>query len=174
MGVLRILIVEDDAQFAATLKYLIEENAFYCVVGTADDAESALCAVDEHSPDVVLLDLHLARGSTGFTVAVKLVELNILCLIVSGKAPTFPMADLAIGCLTKPFTADELHRSLSLTENILRGRETLYPKVPPNLTLYEQGEYEDVEEPTYPAMRLSPKARLRNWMANWVEKKLLQ
>jgi len=172
--VLRILIVEDDAQFAATLKYLIEENAFYRVVGTADDAESALCAVDEHNPDVVLLDLHLARGTTGFTVAVKLAELNIICLIVSGKAPTFPMADLAIGCLTKPFTADELHRALSLTEDILRGRETLRPKAPPNLTLYEQGDYGDLEEPTYPATHLSPKTRLRNWIANWLEKKLLQ
>ena len=169
---LRILIVEDDAQLAATLKYLIEENAFYRVVGTADDAESALCAVDEHIPDVVLLDLHLARGSTGFTVAVKLAELNILCLIVSGKAPTFPMADLAVGCLTKPFTADELHHSLSLTEDILRGRETLRPRVPSNLTLYEQGDHGDVDEPVYPATHLSPKTRLRNWMANWVEKNL--
>jgi len=61
--VLRILIVEDDAQLAATLKYLIEENAFYLVVGTADDTESALYAVDEHNPDVVH-ELHRALSLT--------------------------------------------------------------------------------------------------------------
>ena len=60
---LRILIVEDDAQLAATLKYLIEENAFYLVVGTADDTESALYAVDEHNPDVVH-ELHRALSLT--------------------------------------------------------------------------------------------------------------
>lgn len=171
---LRILIVEDNAQVAATIKYLIEENAFYRVVATADDAQSALYAVDEHNPDVVLLDLHLARGSTGFTVAVKLAELRILCLIVSGKAPQFPMADLAIGCLTKPFTADELHRSLGLSEDILRGRGSLRSRLPPNLTLYEPGDYEDTNEPPFAASVLSRKIRVKNWMINWMEKKILQ
>ena len=69
---LRILIVEDDLQLAATLKYLVEDNPRYRVVGTADDADSALAAVAEHEPDLVLLDLHLARGSTGFSVAARL------------------------------------------------------------------------------------------------------
>ena len=63
---LRILIVEDDLQLATTLKYLVEDNPRYQVVGLADDAESAIAAADEHEPDLVLLDLHLARGSTGF------------------------------------------------------------------------------------------------------------
>ena len=171
---LRILIVEDDAQMAATLKYLVEENAFYSVVGTADDAESALSAVDEYNPDVVLLDLHLARGSTGFTVAVKLAERNILCLIVSGKAPQFSMADLAIGSLAKPFTGDELHRSLALAEDILRGRETLRSKMPANLTLYGPTDHDNMDEPAYPAASLSLKKRVAYRIANWMEKRLLQ
>jgi len=63
--VLRILIVEDDSQLAATLKYLVEDNPRYRVVATADDADSALAAAAIHDPDLVLLDLHLAHGSTG-------------------------------------------------------------------------------------------------------------
>ena len=59
--VLRILIVEDDLQLATTLEYLVEDNPRYQVVGLAEDAESAIAAVDDNEPDLVLLDLHLAR-----------------------------------------------------------------------------------------------------------------
>ena len=47
------------------------------------------------------------------------------------------MPDLALGCLMKPFTAEDVHRSLAMAEDLLRGRETLRPKMPDNLTLYE-------------------------------------
>jgi len=132
--VLRILIVEDDSQLAATLKYLVEDNPRYRVVAIADDADSAIAAAQMHDPHLVLLDLHLAHGSTGFSVAARLNEFGALCLFVSGKAPSFPMPDLAIGCLMKPFTAEDVHRSLAMAEDMLRGRETHRPKLPHNLT----------------------------------------
>src|SRR5690349_4200854 len=135
--VLKILIVEDDSQLAVTLKYLVEDNPRYRVVAMAEDAEGAISAAEQHEPDLVLLDLHLAHGSTGFSVAVRLNDLGVPCLFVSGKAPRFPMPDLAIGCLMKPFTAEDMHRSLAAAEDLLRGRETLRPKVPQNLMLYE-------------------------------------
>jgi len=84
------------------------------------------------------------------------------------------MVDLAIGCLAKPFTADELHRLLALSEDILRGRETLRSKVPLNLTLYDPGDNEYSDEPTYTASNLSLKLRLQGLIANWVERKLSQ
>ena len=125
---LRILIVEDDSQLAITLKYLVEDNPRYRVVGMADDADTAIAAAEEHDPDLVLLDLHLAHGTSGFSVAVRLNDLGVPCLFVSGKAPQFPMPDLALGCLMKPFTAEDVHRSLAMAEDLLRGRETLRPK----------------------------------------------
>ena len=50
------------------------------------------------------------------------------------------MPDLALGCLMKPFTAEDVHRSLAAAEDLMRGRETLRPKMPDNLTLYEPTE----------------------------------
>ena len=126
--VLRILIVEDDSQLAITLKYLVEDNPRYRVVATADDADTAIAAAEEHDPDLVLLDLHLAHGTTGFPVAVRLNDLGVPCLFVSGKAPRFPMPDLALGCLMKPFTAEDVHRSLAMAEDLLRGREAVRPE----------------------------------------------
>ena len=69
---LRILVVEDDSQLAITLKYLVEDNPRYRVIAMAEDADGAIAAAEEHDPDLVLLDLHLAHGTTGFSVAVRL------------------------------------------------------------------------------------------------------
>ena len=138
------------------------------MVGTADDADSAIAAAEEHDPDIVLLDLHLAHGSTGFPVAVRLNAMGIACLFVSGKAPHFAMPDLAIGCLMKPFTAEDVHRSLGMAEDMLRGRETLRPKVPQNLTLYEAQETTTVvtlPEPGFIPSKLSLRTRLEHWIS---------
>jgi len=172
--VLRILIVEDDSQLATTLKYLVEDNPRYRVVGIADDADSAITQAEAHDPDIALVDLHLARGSTGFSVAVRLAEMEVPVLFVSGKAPSFPMPDLALGCLMKPFTAEDVHRSLGMAEDILRGRETLRPKMPENLTLYEQAEEPSVEplqqvhgeHNGFIPSRPSLKTRLEHWISS--------
>ena len=167
---LKILIVEDDSQLATTLKYLVEDNPRYRVVGIADDADSAIAAAERHDPDIVLLDLHLARGSTGFSVAAKLADLNIPVLFVSGKAPSFPMPDLALGCLMKPFTAEDVHRSLAMAEDMLRGRETLRPKLPQNLLLYEHSDngtdhHSYGEHKGFIPSRPSLKTRIEHWIA---------
>ena len=162
---LKILIVEDDSQLAVTLKYLVEDNPRYRVVGIADDAESGIAAAETCDPDLVLLDLHLAHGSTGFSVAVRLNDLGVPCLFVSGKAPRFPMPDLAIGCLMKPFTAEDVHRSLGAAEDLLRGRETLRPKMPENLTLYEAREEPRIPEPGFIPSKPSFRTRLEHWIS---------
>jgi len=164
--VLKILIVEDDRQLATTLKYLVEDNPRYRVVATADDLDSAVAAAAEHQPDLALVDLHLARGSTGFSVAVRMSDFDIPCFFISGGAPDFPMPDLALGCLMKPFTAEDIHRSLAAAEDMMRGRETLRPRMPLNLTLYDQpDEDDDTAEPGFIPSRRSLKTRIEHWIA---------
>ena len=163
---LKILIVEDDAQLATTLKYLVEDNPRYQVVATADDVDGAVAAAERHSPHLALVDLQLARGSTGFSVAVRLSDYDVPCLFVSGKAPDFPMPDLALGLLVKPFTAEDVHRSLAMAEDLMRGRETLRPRQPHNLTLYDTiiGGDEGMQPGFIPSRR-SLKTRLEHWIA---------
>ena len=163
---LKILIVEDDSQLATTLKYLVEDNPRYQVVATADDLDGAVAAAERHRPHLALVDLHLARGSTGFSVAVRLGDFHVPCLFVSGKAPAFAMPDLALGCLMKPFTAEEVHRSLAMAEDMMRGRETLRSRLPQNLTLYDSVEDEQiVVQPGFIPSRRSLKTRLEHWIA---------
>ena len=163
---LNILVVEDDSQLAVTLKYLVEDNPRYRVIAMAEDADGAIAAAEEHEPDLVRLDLHLARSTTGFSVAVRLNELGVPCLFVSGKAPRFPMPDLALGCLMKPFTAEDVHRSLAAAEDLLRGRETLRPKMPENLTIYESTEAVADFEPGFIPSKPSLRTRIEHWLSH--------
>lgn len=145
---LSILIVEDEPLFAQTLKHLVELNPLYRVTGVAEDSAGALASVKWEQPDLALVDLQLAHGSTGFTVAAKLHELGVPCMFTSGKAPDFPMTDLALGCLVKPFSEDDLVRALKTAEDILRGRERLRPSRPDNLRLFAEEEREAAAKTT--------------------------
>lgn len=137
---LRILIVEDEPLFGQTLRHLVELNPLYQVTAVAEDSAAALAAVEELTPDLALIDLHLANGTTGFPVAVRLQELGIPCLFTTGKAPSFPMPDLALGCLMKPFSHDDLVRALTMAEDKIRGRQGLQlkPNRPENLRVYAE------------------------------------
>ena len=161
---LRILIVEDNSQLAATVKYLVEDNPRYRVVAIAEDADSAILATEEHEPDLVLLDLHLARGSTGFSVAVRWRPWRAVP-VRQRQGAALAMPDLALGCLMKPFTAEDVHRSLAMAEDLLRGRETLRPKLPDNLTIYDPPTDEAPPEPGYIPSRLSLRTRLEHWIS---------
>ena len=169
---LKILIVEDEPLLATTLKHLIELNPRFQVTSIADDLASALEAVEERRPDLALVDLQLARGSTGFSVAVKLNELGVACLFTTGKAPPFAMPDLALGCLAKPYTEEDVVRALKAAEDKLRGRERLRPSLPENLKIYnpptetpEADHEETCLDPRAYAARRSIRTRLTRWLA---------
>ena len=172
---LSILIVEDEPLFAQTLKHLVELNPLYSVTAVAEDSASALAAIAARRPDLALVDLQLAHGSTGFSVAVKLHEMGVACLFPTGKAPDFPMPALALGCLVKPFSEDDLVRALKAAEDILRGHGSfrLRPSRPGNLRLYGEEEARaDFETtallptPDYSIARRTLKARAgRIWRA---------
>jgi hypothetical protein len=66
----------------------------------------------------------------------------------------------------KPFTAEDVHRSLAMAEDLLRGRETLRPKMPDNLTLYEAtDEPPPLPEPGFIPSKPSLRTRLEHWIS---------
>jgi CheY-like chemotaxis protein len=139
---LNILIVEDEPLLAETLRRLVELNPRYRVTAVADDSSSALAAVDEQRPDLALVDLQLANSTSGFSVAAKLHEQGVACLFTTGRVPGFPLPDLAIGCLQKPFREEHLVRALTEAEDILKGRPkvVLRRRLPEELQLYAETE----------------------------------
>lgn len=65
-----LLIVDDDADFRAGARALLEVDGFR-VLGEAADGESALEAAQRLRPEAVLLDIQLP-GMDGFAVAERL------------------------------------------------------------------------------------------------------
>jgi CheY-like chemotaxis protein len=57
-----VVIVEDDLLFLEALTAFVEELG-YRVLATADTEEGAVQIVDEHRPDVVLMDVKLIGGN---------------------------------------------------------------------------------------------------------------
>jgi CheY-like chemotaxis protein len=162
--VLNILIVEDDPLLAETVKSLVELNPRFRVTALANDLASAVEAVEARKPDLALVDLQLANGSSGYAVAARLHDCGIACLFTTARAPGFAVRDLAIGCLQKPYREEDLVRALTEAEDILKGRQKLVlrQRLPEPLEIY--GEEEAADEPDFvlrPGGRTSWVAKLK-------------
>jgi response regulator of citrate/malate metabolism len=81
----KILIVEDEFMVAMTLKALIHRLG-YEVVGIADDVASAKDQAEQTGPQLALVDIQLARGSSGIDVASELTKLGVVCIFMTGNA----------------------------------------------------------------------------------------
>ena len=158
---LNILIVEDDPLLAETVKSLVELNPRFQVTALANDLASAVAAVEERRPDLALVDLQLANGSSGYAVAARLHDFGIACLFTTARAPGFAVRDLAIGCLQKPYREEDLVRALTEAEDILKGRQKLVlrQRLPEPLEIY--GEEDEPRR-----ARLHPRvSRRTSWLA---------
>jgi CheY-like chemotaxis protein len=119
---LRILVVDDDAQFSLFLKEVLEDMSEVTAVSMADSGYMAGNLIPRFKPDVILLDLKMP-GVDGFEVCrilkqdpetrfIRVVAMSGYCTeenrdgILQAGAET---------CLSKPFQVDELKHALGLT-----------------------------------------------------------
>lgn len=134
---MRILVVEDEALIALTIGDVLQ-NAGHDVVGLARDEQSAITMASRLRPELALVDLNLARGTSGAVAARALREqLGIPSVFVSGSPRECRAAAKesgALGCLNKPFTEHELARSITALAAILAGETP--GELPANLELY--------------------------------------
>lgn len=154
LGMLTILIVEDDDLVATTLRSLVELNPLYVVTAVVADVQSALAAVAARPVDLALVDLHLGDERDGYALAAELVDLGIACLFVTGAPPDEDLPELALGCLMKPFSGEDLFRALQRAEDLMRGRQSLQRRsnTPENLVIYaEPGAETEQDEEERPA-----------------------
>ena len=105
----RVLIVDDHAMFRAGVR--AELGTDVDVVAEAEDVDTALAAIREYHPDVVLLDVHLPGGG-GVEVMRRLgpTDTKFLALSVSDAAEDVigTIRGGARGYVTKTITGPEL------------------------------------------------------------------
>lgn len=108
---MRVLVIEDDRQVAATLKMRLERQGFN--VETADLGEDGVEYVRQYPFEIALLDLNLPDIS-GLSVLrqIKHTRPNLVVLVLSGEdSPHTRMRCLQLGAddyVTKPYHAGEL------------------------------------------------------------------
>jgi ActR/RegA family two-component response regulator len=78
-----VLICEDDAFLAADLSMSVE-SAGHDVFGVYANARDALRAASEDLPDVAFVDLELADGHTGSSIAKELQAMGVKVVVLSG------------------------------------------------------------------------------------------
>jgi two-component system response regulator MprA len=127
--VVHVLVVDDDAPIAASLRRALEYAGHRVTV--AADGPGALAAVARDQPDVVVLDVMLP-GLDGLTVCKRLRERanDVLILMLTARDATPDrVAGLDAGAddyLVKPFAYDEL---LARVRALVRRRAAAPPAV---------------------------------------------
>ncbi len=132
---LDILIVENDEQLAVMLRDIIELERAYRVTHIARDLAETLGVIAVHRPGLALVDLHLGGNATGIEVAAKTKEAGIPTLFSTANPLPFPVPELALGCLCKPYTCYSVAQALRIAEQLIRG-EPVNHDIPLELELY--------------------------------------
>lgn len=109
----KILIVDDEPNIVAALEFLLQRGGYEVLL--AQDGEAALKQVEQHLPDLVLLDVMMPRAS-GFEVCQRMREradwqhIKIIMLSAKGRDAEINKG-LALGAdfyVTKPFSTKDL------------------------------------------------------------------
>lgn len=118
---MEILIVDDEPLARQRLARMIEKLEEHHLVGEAEDAESALAAIDEHDPDVVLLDVRMP-GKDGLALAHEISALECPPAIIFCTAFDQYALDAfgtsAVGYLLKPIKAEQLQEALAKAQKL--------------------------------------------------------
>ena len=108
-----VLIADDEPNIVAALEYLLERNGYRVLI--ARNGDEALQQVEEHLPDLVLLDVMMPLRN-GFEVCQKIREnaewkhIKIVMLTAKGRQTEISKG-MALGAdayLLKPFATKEL------------------------------------------------------------------
>ena len=120
---MRVLIVEDEGLVAMDLATLVAELG-HDVCATAALAAGAIAEAAAHEPDLVLMDIRLAQGSSGIDVAQELYLRHALrCIFLSANLDEATRAALLpydpIELIGKPFLPIVLQRALQKAQQEL-------------------------------------------------------
>jgi len=116
-----VLLVEDHMLIALDTEGMLRELGI-ADVRTATDAAGALRALDQSTPDFVLLDVNLG-GATSFAVAERLTALGVAFAFATGYSEQvmFPPAFRDVPKLRKPYSNEAIRHVLGLA--MRKGKE---------------------------------------------------
>lgn len=129
MDGIKVLIADDDAGMRLVMRRMIEKAEGFQLVAEAQDGEEALALVEQHSPNVVFLDVEMPKQS-GVDCARIIQDMNPSTVIIFATAHDGYMSDAfevyAFDYLVKPFKVERVMQTLE------RVRDRLICRVEPS------------------------------------------
>lgn len=122
----RILIVEDEPLTAFDNENILGD-AGYEIVATVDDLHEALDALEREEVHLILSDVRLKEDQTGFQLARAAKLKGIPTLFATGHRDP-QAAEIAVGCLLKPYTERQLMKAIECVDRHLQGEKVKPPK----------------------------------------------
>ncbi|WP_078543833.1 response regulator [Litchfieldia alkalitelluris] len=130
-----IVIIDDHQLFREGVKRILDFEASFEVIAEGDDGEEALELIEEHKPDVVIMDINMPQ-TNGIEATRRLIEANpetkviILSIHDDESYVTHALKTGASGYLLKEMDADSLVEAVKVVAD---GGSYLHPKVTHNL-----------------------------------------
>lgn len=131
----KIVIIDDHQLFREGVKRILDFEPSFEVVAEGDDGEDALGIVEDHKPDVVIMDINMPKMN-GVEATKQLIEANqeakviILSIHDDENYVTHALKTGARGYLLKEMDADTLIEAVKVVAD---GGSYLHPKVTHNL-----------------------------------------
>lgn len=113
---LQLLIVDDERLITTAIRHALPPETYECRL--AGDETVALQTFLEEPPDCVLLDIRLASGDQGASLAKKMKEhargrgCNIPIIAMTAFLPEMFDRSPFDGYIKKPFTTEEIERTI--------------------------------------------------------------
>ena len=133
--IIKIVIIDDHQLFREGVKRILAMENNFDVVAEGDDGSTAIALVEEHSPDVILMDINMPKVN-GVEATKQLIEKfpNVKVLILSihddETYVTHVLKTGAAGYLLKEMDADALIEAVKVVAD---GGAYIHPKVTHNL-----------------------------------------
>ena len=110
----RVLICEDEPLVALDLEQMVYDSG-HVPIGPARGYGEAMELAEVSKPDVAIIDIHLADGLTGTSVARALAERGTRIIVLSSVTDVLPgLAEIPHVFITKPVDPEALVAVLQL------------------------------------------------------------
>lgn len=123
----KILVVEDESLIALDIKLILEKEG-YEVVTNIKTVDAAITFIEEHIPDLVLIDINLNQNKDGIDLGTYLLSKDVIPYIYVTSYSNKVILERANdtrphGYIVKPFRPENLITTISVVLNNFKHRK---------------------------------------------------